>query len=112
MLAQRALGMCCILLSITATASAADTQVRGNISLAGEPLKSGKLTLYLQNGEFVGTAVNNGRYSFSKVQVPTGTFSATIEGEGVPAKYGHQNATPLRIEIKAGENQFDFVLAR
>ena len=112
MFTKRVFGVCCLLISIAGTAAAADNQVSGNVILNGTRIGSGKITLYLKSGEFVGTVINDGRYSFTKVRVSPGSFNVTIEGDGVPAKYGHEKATPLRVEVKAGENTFDFELVK
>jgi hypothetical protein len=102
----------CLLFSIAGTAAAADNQISGNVILNGAPIGSGIITLYLKNGEFVGTVINDGRYSFTKVQVPPGSFNVTVEGKGNPEKYSLQNATPLKVEVVAGDNHFDFNLAK
>lgn len=90
---------------------AADAQVSGRVVVAGVPLGAGKVVLYLGTGEFLGTSVGkDGTYAFQKLPVPTGTYTVAIEGKGVPAKYQDEKVTPLRIEVRAGENTFDFEL--
>lgn len=101
----------CGLLIAAAPAFAADAQVSGRVVVSGQPLGAGKLVLYLGTGEFLGTTVGkDGAYSFQKLPVPTGTYTVAIEGKGVPAKYQDEKVTPLRIEVREGENTFDFDL--
>jgi len=115
MIGQRQLKvvMCvaCGLLIAADSTLAADAQVSGRVVVAGVPLGAGKVVLYLGTGEFLGTNVGkDGSYAFQKLPVPTGTYTVAIEGKGVPAKYQDEKVTPLRIEVREGENTFDFDL--
>jgi hypothetical protein len=99
------------LLMTAAPAFAADAQVSGRVIVSGVPLGAGKVVLYLGTGEFLGTNVGkDGSYAFQKLPVPTGTYTVAIEGKGVPAQYQDEKVTPLRIEVREGENTFDFDL--
>lgn len=112
MFAKRVMVSCCLLISIAGTASAADTEVSGRVILDGAPLAAGKITCHLENGEFIGSVIKDGEYHFDKVHVPTGSFKVTIEGDGVPAKYGHEKTTPLSIKVMEGANVFSFDLTK
>jgi hypothetical protein len=81
----------------------------GTITLDGKPLASGKITLHRENGQFVGSKVTDGKYAIDCV--PAGRFTVTFEGEGVPAKYGNENAWGLVVMVAAGnKNVLDFNL--
>jgi hypothetical protein len=109
---KRLLATACLLTLAAGTASAADTKVSGRVTLDGTPLAAGKLTCYLENGEFVGTVVKDGEFAFDKVRLPAGSFTVTIEGNGVPAKYGRENASSLSIKVVEGANLFNFELLK
>lgn len=81
-------------------ARAADAQVTGTVTLNGKPIAEGKVTFHLANDQFVGSKIKDGRYLIERV--PVGTRKVTIEGKGVPAKYGSEETSPLTAEVKKG----------
>jgi hypothetical protein len=89
-----------------APARAADAQVMGTVTLNGKPIAEGKVTFHLANDQFVGSKIKDGRYLIERV--PVGTRKVTIEGKGVPAKYGSEETSSLTAEVKKGaEINFD-----
>ena len=99
------------LLMTSAAALAADTRINGTVILSGKPLDGGKIVLHLKSGEFLGVSISRaGTYAFQQLSVPPGKYVVTISGTGVPAKYGEVNVSPLLVEVKEGENTFDFDL--
>lgn len=90
-------------------AMAADGKMTGKITLKGKPLAEGKITFYLPNGQFVGSKIKDGKYLID--HMPAGTFKVTVEGKGVPAKFGSEETAFLTVEIKdGGGGEFDFDL--
>lgn len=77
----------------------------GRILVSGKPLAAGKITLYRGDGQFAGCKIKEGHFKIDVI--PSGEFTVVIEGATVPPKYGHEDKSPLRIQIKEGANQFD-----
>lgn len=101
----------CGLLLASGPATAADTKVMGTVIVAGKPLGGGTIVLHLRNGEFLGTKVSKeGTYAFQKLAVSPAKYMVTIEGKGVRERYGDEKVSALRIEVREGENTFDFDL--
>jgi hypothetical protein len=87
-------------------ARAADAQVMGMVTLDGKPIAEGKVTFHLANDQFVGSKIKDGRYLIERV--PVGARKVTIEGKGIPAKYGSEETSSLTAEVKKGaEINFD-----
>jgi hypothetical protein len=82
--------------------------VKGAVTLNGVPLKEGKLSLHTPGAKPIELPIKDGKYAGDKV--PTGAKTVTIEGAGVPAKYGSPETTSLTVEIKAGANELVFDL--
>ncbi|MBN9520149.1 carboxypeptidase regulatory-like domain-containing protein [bacterium] len=101
--------MTALLFLTPATALAADGAVTGRVIPEGKPLASGKVTFHLDDGEFVGSVVKDGRYAVSRV--PSGTRRVTIEGPGVPGRYS-LDTSPLTVEVKGRSAEFDFHLTK
>lgn len=101
----------CGLLFASNSVMAADAKVSGRIVVAGRPLGGGKIVLHLGNGEFLGTSVSkDGTYAFQKLTVPPAKYIVTIDSKGVAEKYKNEVVSPLRIDVREGENTFDFDL--
>jgi hypothetical protein len=85
----------------------ADGKVTGVITLRGKPL-TGKVTFHLDD-QFVGSKVkDDGTYKVHRVTV--GKYKVTLEGKFVPARFTSEDITPLTVEVKEGDNTFDFNL--
>lgn len=100
----------CGLLLSAASAAAADVKASGLITLNGKPLRSGKVTFYLENDQFVGSKVKEGKYAVDRL--PLGVHKVTIEGEGVPAQYVSEETSGIVVEARKGDNSFSFDLVR
>jgi hypothetical protein len=99
----------CVSLLMAGPASAADGKVSGRITYKGKPLAAGRVIFHLDGGQFVGAKVkNDGTYAIDRV--PTGTRKITVEGTGLPAKFGSEEASGLMLEVKKGRSVYDIVL--
>jgi hypothetical protein len=87
---------------------AADAKVTGIISVKGKPLAAGKVIFYLDNGQFVGSKVKNGKYTIDRV--PVGARKVTVEGAGVPAKYASEDTSDLAVEVPKGTFNYNIEL--
>lgn len=97
-----------LLLLTAATTRAEDGAVKGKVTVDGKPLTAGRIFFHLDNDQFVGAKVKNGEFTLDRV--PAGTHRITVEGDGVPAVYGAEDKTPLRADVKAGDNNHDIEL--
>lgn len=98
---------------ISAASPAAGSEIgeaKGVVTLDGKPLADGKITLYRDNGQFVGAKIKDGKFAIDFV--PAGAFKVTLEGKDVPAKYGLEDASGLTVMVTAGKNVFDFNLSK
>jgi len=84
--------------------------VRGKVSIDGVAVQKGKVTFYPEVGDPVEADIKNG--SYSATDVPAGTVRVTIQGDGVPPKYGDKERTPLRLRVRKGESTLDLTLAK
>jgi hypothetical protein len=89
---------------------AADCKVTGTVHLSGQPLATGKVIFHLDGGQFVGCKVKDGRYAIDRV--PVGTRRVTVEGPGVPPRYGSEDASGLSVEVREGTGSFDFEIPK
>jgi hypothetical protein len=106
-----ALALALVLLAARhAAADEATPAIGGFVTLDGKPFEAGKIIFYLDDDQFVGARIKTGVYKVSRV--PAGTWRVAIEAEGIPAKYSSEEATPLRVEVKAGTNHFDLDLRK
>lgn len=87
-------------------AEEAVTKVVGTIVLDDQPLPRGKITFYLDDDQFVGAKVRDGKFQVKNV--PVGEWSIVIEGDGVAPQFTSEERTPLRVTVKKGENMFAF----
>jgi len=100
---------CCLLVLSPSPGIAADGKVTGKVVLGGKPLPSGRIIFHLDNGQFVGSKINkDGTYAIDRV--PVGKHKVTFEGDGVPARYGLEEKSPIVVEIKEGAGTYDFNL--
>jgi hypothetical protein len=102
------LAACLVLLLSTSHASANDGKVSGTITVAGKPLAAGRIFLHLEDGQFVGAKVKDGKYTVNRV--PVGTRKVSVEGKGVPKKYASEDTSGLTLEVKDGNATHDLVL--
>jgi hypothetical protein len=99
---------CSLLVLSPSAVLAADGKVMGKVTMAGEPLASGRIIFHLDNGQFVGSKVKNGDFTIDRV--PVGTRKVTVEGKDVPAKYAAEKTSGLTMKVKEGTSRLDFVL--
>ena len=90
-------------------ADAGDGQVSGLVTVDGAPLAAGRVIFHLDGGQFVGSAVKDGKYAVDRV--PAGARRVTIEGAGVPPKYTGTDTTPLTADVKAGKATLNWAVA-
>ena len=86
-------------------------KLEGNVTFKGAPLATGRVILHLDDGEFVGSKVKDGKYTVSRV--PTGEWRITIEGEEVPpvpSRFSSEDQSGLVVVVKAGSNTIDLNL--
>ena len=57
---------------------------------------------------FAAALGNDGRYAIENI--PQGRYVATVEADGVKPRFRSPGESPLRVEIKPGENPLDFSL--
>ena len=100
-------------------------EVRGLVTLDGKPLETGTITFLANDGTPVaGGPIKEGLYTR---RIPLGTFKVTIRAwrevrrpgikeippipvTEVPLPARYNNATELRVEVKAGKNELNFDL--
>jgi hypothetical protein len=99
---------CGLFLAFATSVTAADAKADGKIRVGGKPLSSGKVTFYLDNGQFVGSKIKDGEYTVDRL--PVGTHRVTVEGEGVPLKYTLEDKSGLTVEVTEGAVTMDFDL--
>jgi hypothetical protein len=101
---------CGLLVASPSPVAAADGKVTGRVVMRGKPVLSGRVIFHLDNGQFVGSNIKDGKYAVDRV--PVGTRKVTIEGEFVPATYGAEDTSPLKVEVREGPCTFDFSMQR
>lgn len=107
------LGVFVIFALFTAASPAAEAELAkatGVVTFEGKPLAEGKITLYRDNGQFVGAKIKDGKYAIDFI--PVGMFRVTLEGKDVPPKYSLEDASGLTVTTTAGKNVFDFSLSK
>jgi hypothetical protein len=66
--------------------------------------------LYPEKGEPIAIEIDeNG--SFSAKEVPVGVMTVAIDAEGVHVKYSSPKTSALVVDVREGDNQFQFKLA-
>jgi len=86
-------------------------QVGGKVIFNGKPLEEGVITFHLQNDQFVGGKIKDGRFLVD--HVPAGTVKVTIESKKgtLPAKFADPETSGMQAEIKKGKNPRNFMLS-
>ena len=79
--------------------------VDGTVTVEGKPLAAGRIFFHLDDDQFFGAKIKEGRYKASRA--PVGTWKVTVEGEAVPKRYASEETSPLTVQIKEGTNTFD-----
>ena len=87
---------------------APDGHVAGTVSVRGQPLPEGRVLFKALDGQIFGAHVAKGEYHIERV--PVGAFIVSIEGSGVPTKYGDKS--PLTVTVQGGRNQVMFDLTQ
>jgi hypothetical protein len=95
-------------ISRTASADEPATAVRGTMRVNGKPLFVGRIFFHLDDGEFVGSQIKDGKYKIS--HVPAGKWRVSVEAIDVPPRFASEEQTPLQVSVKAGSNVIDFDL--
>jgi hypothetical protein len=109
-LAAVVLGLC-LLATGRDSAAQSGTPVHGNVKFEGKPLAAGRIVFYLDDDEFIGAKIKDGRFKLR--YVPEGTWRVAIESLDVPAKYRGEETSGLSVQVRAGvTNRFDFELAK
>jgi hypothetical protein len=94
--------------------SAADEElatVGGKVIYNGQPLTGSTITFHLEDGQFVGGRIKDGRFLVKRV--PAGTWKVTIESKTVtlPAKFTSPEESGLGVEAKKGQIGVNFMLS-
>lgn len=102
----------CGLLLISAASSdepkVVDAAIKGLVTVRGKPA-TGRIFFHLKDGQFVGCRLkDDGKFAIDRI--PTGDYSVTVEGEGVPKKFSEESIAVLKAQVRAGKNEFDFNL--
>jgi hypothetical protein len=84
----------------------ADPKVEGTVHCDGADVTNSQICFHSKSGLIYGSKIVDGRFAIPRV--PVGDYKVTIEGDGVPAKYG--SASIISISIRGGRNQFDLAL--
>lgn len=87
----------------------ADAKVMGLATMRGKPVSKARIFLHYPDGQFFGAKINeDGRFSISRA--PVGAYKVTIEGPEIPAKYSSDEKSGLVVEVREGNNTFEFNL--
>jgi hypothetical protein len=102
------IGLVAIFTSHLAAQDKEVASIKGTVHLDGVPLPKGKVAFHPTAGKPVVADIKDGEYSVKAV--PTGVLGVTIEAVAVPKVYADPKTTPLKVEIKQGENNCDVKL--
>ncbi len=88
---------------------AGNQTVSGLVILNGKPV-TGRVRFHLASGDLFEASINeSGKFQFEKLRAEK--YKVTIEAKIVPIKYSEPTATPLSVEVLAGQaNEFTFEL--
>jgi hypothetical protein len=95
-----AIGLCGLVIAPSSLAAADVCEMTGIVTLDGQPLPSGKITLHRANGQFVGSKIKDGKYAIDLA--PAEMLRVTFEGDGVPVKYASEDKTSLVVMLVKG----------
>jgi hypothetical protein len=89
--------------------------VEGTVLYKGRPHPGGAIFFHLARGQSIRATIGpDGRYKFANV--PTGETKVTIDAfpwlkdVRIPARYTSKTTTPLRLNVKPGQQRVDFAL--
>ena len=108
------LSAACLVLLSAASVSAADEKlatVGGKVIFNGKPLTDATITFHLEDGQFVGSKIKDGKFLVDRV--PYGTWKVTIESRkaGLPAKFVSPETSGMKIEVKRRKVPVNFMLS-
>jgi len=83
-------------------------RVAGTITVGATPLSQGHVLFHSPDGKIVGAHITAGNFGIPAM--PTGKYTVTVEGTGVPGKYSSAATSALQVEISEGATAFDFDL--
>jgi hypothetical protein len=85
--------------------------VGGKVIFNGKPLTDSVITFHLDDGQFVGGRVKEGRFLVKRV--PAGTWKVTIESKALalPAKFAAPETSGMSAEVKKGQVAVNFMLS-
>jgi hypothetical protein len=94
--------------------SAADDElatVGGKVIYNGQSLTDSTITFHLEDGQFVGGRIKDGKFLVKRV--PVGTWKVSIESTTVtlPAKFASAEKSGLSVEVKKGQIAVNFMLS-
>ena len=84
--------------------------VKGVVTIDGKPLADRRIIFHLGDGQFVG-AKTKADGAFRVDRVPAGTYTVTVEGPGLTARYASEEKSVLRVAVKKGNNELNFDLS-
>ncbi len=99
--------------AVTTVAMAADQEtgnLEGTVTVDGKPLDKGKIVFHPKDAKAIEVEIKDGSYSAK--DVPAMSMPVTVEGEGVPKAFTDARTTPLKIEVKKGQQRADFDLKK
>jgi hypothetical protein len=84
--------------------------VGGKVIYNGQPLKDAKITIHLDDDQFVGGKIKEGRFRIDRV--PAGTWKVTIDSKEVtlPAKFASPETSGMNVDVKKGRVAVNFML--
>ncbi len=82
----------------------------GSVTVNGKPLADGTIIFNLDDSEFVGTRIKDGKYKVTRV--PAGKWLVTIRSDELPTKDASKNAAEFRVEAMQGMSIMDFDVKR
>ena len=100
-----------LLVSATSLASTDEptAPVSGTVTVNGQPIETGKIIFSLEDDEFMGAKIKDGKYHIKRL--PAGTWRVAIQSKSAPKKYGEEDTSPLTVKIQGGvSNTIDFDL--
>jgi hypothetical protein len=105
---------CTVLIGNDGQLSAAGEElatVGGKAIFNGQPLTDSVITFHLDDGQFVGGKIKDGRFLVNRV--PPGTVKVTIESKTValPAKFASPETSGLKVEVKGTRVSVNFMLS-